>query len=103
MIRTKSCMAAIKQSRKLWIGLPMFLLLAGLSSCSGRTETPILQYMPHMANTPNLKAMKGYDGFGNGSSMLVPPEHTIARGRRRVGTSRTPRVARSPQGTRWWP
>jgi mono/diheme cytochrome c family protein len=39
-----------------------------------------MQYMPHMANTPILKAMKGYDGFANGSSMLVPPDHTVARG-----------------------
>ena len=33
-----------------------------------------------MATTPNLKAMIGYDGFGNGSGMLMPPENTIARG-----------------------
>lgn len=51
-------------------------------ACSRQTESTIMQYLPHMANTPNLKAMKGYDGFGNGSSMLVPPEHTVARGHR---------------------
>lgn len=58
--------------------LAAFLGLA--AGCSRQTETPILQYMPHMANTPNLKAMKGYNGFGDGASMLVPPEHAVARG-----------------------
>lgn len=53
---------------------------AALSSCSQQTEKTIIQYMPHMANTPNLKAQRGYEGFTNGASNLVPPEHTIARG-----------------------
>ena len=38
--------------------------------------------MPHMANTPNLKAMKGYEAGPNGSSMLLPPEHAVARGKK---------------------
>jgi len=55
--------------------------LAGLAAgCSQTTESTVWQYMPHMANTPILKAMRGYDGFGNGSSMLMPPDHAIARG-----------------------
>lgn len=69
--------AAVKKS---WITLPLLFLFGTLSACSRQTESTIWQYMPHMANTPNLKAMKGYDGFGNGSSMLLPPEHAIARG-----------------------
>jgi mono/diheme cytochrome c family protein len=59
------------------IALTAALALAG---CTRQTETTIIQYMPHMATTPNLKPQKGYDGFGNGSGMLMPPEHTIARG-----------------------
>jgi mono/diheme cytochrome c family protein len=62
------------------IHLAMILSLGLLAGCTRQTETPVWQYMPHMANTPNLKAMKGYDGFGNGSGMLMPPDHTIARG-----------------------
>lgn len=62
--------------------VPLFFLFVALSSCSKGSETTIMQYMPHMANTPLLKAMKGYDGFGNGSSMLVPPDHTVSQGHR---------------------
>lgn len=62
--------------------LSILLLVIAFSGCSRQSESTIWQYMPHMANTPNLKAMKGYDGFGNGSSMMMPPEHTIARGHR---------------------
>lgn len=51
-----------------------------LSACTRQTETTVMQFMPHMANTPVLKAQRGYDGFGNGASVLMPPEHTIARG-----------------------
>lgn len=61
-----------------------FALIAGAAvlatACSRQTENPVWQFMPHMATTPNLKAMKGYDGFGNGSGMLLPPEGTVARG-----------------------
>ncbi len=57
----------------------LFLLTSLLFACSSR-ESTIIQYMPHMANTPILKAQKGYDGFGNGASVLMPPEHTVARG-----------------------
>lgn len=58
------------------------LLLAAmtLASCSETTEKTIIQYMPHMSNTPILKAQRGYDGFANGASVLVPPENTISRG-----------------------
>lgn len=66
--------------KRLAMPIPLLLLLGALSSCSRQTESTIWQYMPHMANTPILKAMRGYDGFGNGSSMLLPPEHAIARG-----------------------
>ncbi len=66
------------------IPLIHFALVAGAallaSGCSRQTEHTIWQYLPHMATTPNLKAMKGYDGFGNGSGMLLPPEGTVARG-----------------------
>lgn len=63
------------------IDLAMILSLGLVAtSCSKQTESTVWQYMPHMATTPNLKAMKGYDGFGNGSSMLLPPEGAIARG-----------------------
>lgn len=66
------------------IPLIHFVLVTGAAlmatACSRQTESPVWQFMPHMATTPNLKAMKGYDGFGNGSSMLLPPEGTVARG-----------------------
>ena len=54
--------------------------LVALASCSRQTESTIIQYMPHMATTPNLKAQRGYDGLGNGASVMMPPEGTIARG-----------------------
>jgi mono/diheme cytochrome c family protein len=60
--------------------LSALVLFVVLCACSRQSETTIMQYLPHMANTPILKAMRGYDGFGNGSSMLVPPDHTVARG-----------------------
>lgn len=50
-----------------------------LVSCSKQTEKTIIQYTPHMSSTPILKAQKGYDGLGNGASVMMPPEHTIAR------------------------
>jgi mono/diheme cytochrome c family protein len=55
------------------------LVLAG---CSRQTEKTIIQYMPHMATTPILKAQRGYDGNGNGTSMMMPPDNTIAIGHR---------------------
>jgi mono/diheme cytochrome c family protein len=73
-------MTGVGRIRHFWITLP--LVFVALSSCSKYDETPVMQYMPHMATTPILKAMRGYDGFGNGSSMLVPPEHSVARGHR---------------------
>lgn len=51
-----------------------------LSGCGSQTETPVLQYMPHMSTTPILKPQRGYDGFGNGAAALVPPAGTIPRG-----------------------
>ncbi len=61
------------------IRIPMFFALI-FSACSGETETPIMQYMPHMSNTPVLKAQRGYAGRSDGSSMIMPPEGTIPRG-----------------------
>ena len=58
----------------------IILVAVLLAGCSKTTEKTVWQYMPHMANTPILKALKGYDGFGNGSSALMPPENTVARG-----------------------
>lgn len=58
------------------------LLALALSACSDTTEKTVWQFMPHMSNTPALKAQRGYDGLGNGASVLVPPENTIARGHR---------------------
>ncbi len=52
--------------------------LALLASCS-KESTPI-QYMPHMSTTSALKSQGGYDGNGNGASVLMPPENTVARG-----------------------
>lgn len=54
--------------------------LAAVAGCSRQTEKPVMQYMPHMSNTAILKAQRGYDGFGNGASVMMPPENTIARG-----------------------
>lgn len=79
---TRSCLAATPKTRPVWLTLPLLFVFGALSSCQYRTENTIWQYMPHMANTPILKAMKGYDGFANGSSMLMPPDHTVARGHR---------------------
>lgn len=59
----------------------ILLTLAAVSlvACSD-SETPIMQFMPHMANTPNLKPQRAYDAAADGSGMLMPPEGTIARG-----------------------
>lgn len=62
---------------KLYIAV-LFVLV--FSACGSKTEKPVLQYMPHMASTPNIKPQKGYEGLGNGSGMLMPPEGTIPRG-----------------------
>lgn len=59
--------------------LSAFVSLAVLG-CSRQTETTVMQYMPHMSNTAILKAQRGYDGNGNGASVMMPPEHSIARG-----------------------
>lgn len=56
------------------------MAVATLAGCSRQTEKTIIQYMPHMNTTPNMKAQRGYDGNGNGTSMMMPPENTIARG-----------------------
>lgn len=56
------------------------LAVLGLVSCSRQTETTVMQFMPHMSNTPILKSQRGYDGLGNGTSMMLPPEGAIARG-----------------------
>ncbi len=65
----------------------VLLASAVITGCS--KETTVLQYMPHMANTPNLKPQRGYDGFGNGSGMLTPPEGAVARGHKpyRIATA----------------
>ena len=54
--------------------------LVVFTGCTRQTEKTIIQYMPHMSTTPNLKPQRGYDGFGDGTGMLMPPEHTVARG-----------------------
>jgi len=56
------------------------LIPLALAGCSRQTETPVMQYMPHMSNTAILKAQRGYDGLGNGASVMMPPENTIAIG-----------------------
>lgn len=56
------------------------ILTVSITSCSRQTEKTVIQYMPHMSNTAILKAQRGYDGFGNGASVLVPPENTVAKG-----------------------
>ncbi|MGE3260527.1 MAG: cytochrome c [Bacteriovoracia bacterium] len=57
-----------------------FATLALLTACSRHTEKTIIQYMPHMSTTPNLKPQRGYDGNGNGTGMMMPPDNAIARG-----------------------
>jgi mono/diheme cytochrome c family protein len=56
------------------------LIPLAFAGCSRQTETPVMQYMPHMSNTAILKAQRGYDGLGNGASVMMPPENTIAIG-----------------------
>jgi mono/diheme cytochrome c family protein len=61
------------------------LACVSLVGCTRQTEKTIIQYMPHMANTPILKPQRGYEGFGNregmvGTGMLMPPDGTVARG-----------------------
>jgi len=68
------------RAKILLIDLAMILSMGLMSSCTKQTESTVWQYMPHMASTPNLKAMEGYDGLGNGTSMIMPPENTIPRG-----------------------
>ena len=68
-----------------------FVAIAGLSGCSN-AEKPSMQYMPHMATTPNLKSQRGYEGNGNGASVMVPPEGTLPRGFTRY-TYETPEEA----------
>jgi mono/diheme cytochrome c family protein len=59
----------------------IILVSAALTiSCSRQTERTVMQYMPHMSNTPILKAQRGYEGLGNGASVMMPPENTIAIG-----------------------
>jgi mono/diheme cytochrome c family protein len=57
-----------------------FLVAAILMTGCTRTETPVMQYMPHMSNTSILKSERGYDGNGNGASVMMPPEGTLPRG-----------------------
>lgn len=58
----------------IWLSLALSLM-----GCS-KFETPILQYVPHMKNTWILKSQKGYEGNGNGASVMLPPEGAIPRG-----------------------
>ena len=60
--------------------LSVISLAVVLSGCS--SDTTVMQYMPHMSNTAILKSQRGYDGMGNGTSMIMPPEHTVAIGHR---------------------
>jgi mono/diheme cytochrome c family protein len=59
-----------------------FLTAFFLGGCTWQTERTVMEFMPHMANTPVLKAQKGYDGLGTGSSVMMPPENTVPRGHR---------------------
>ena len=56
-----------------------FVASLALVGCSG-DEKPMMQYMPHMSNTPIVKPQKGYDPHANGTGMLMPPEGTVPRG-----------------------
>jgi cytochrome c553 len=58
----------------------LFIIPLVFIGCGRETEHTIIQYAPHMANTPVLKPQRGYEGFANGASVLVPPEGTIPRG-----------------------
>lgn len=66
--------------RHISVAVALVTLAIAVTGCSRQTEKTIIQYMPHMATTPVLKAQRGYDGLGNGTSMDMPPENTIARG-----------------------
>lgn len=59
--------------RKLGLVAASLLLVA----CS--KDTTIMQYMPHMSTTPNLKPQRGYDASADGAAMLMPPEGTLPR------------------------
>lgn len=59
--------------KKIVVGLGLFL-----AACS--SDKPVLQFMPHMANTWVLKSQKGYDGNGNGASVMTPPAGALPRG-----------------------
>lgn len=56
-----------------------FFLCLFFVACSSEEKT-VIQYMPHMANTPVLKAQRGYKDHDSGTSMLLPPDGTIPRG-----------------------
>lgn len=62
------------------IQILFFVSVALTTACSRQTERTVVQYMPHMSNTPILKAQRGYEGLGNGASVMMPPENTIAIG-----------------------
>lgn len=55
----------------------LFLLVA----CGADGDKTPIQYVPHMSTTSVLKSQRGYEeGTGKGSSMLVPPEGSVAIG-----------------------
>ena len=70
-------MKKCKINLKYFATLSAALLL--LSACATK-EKPAVQYMPHMANTANLKSQEGYSGFADGASNRLPPDGTIPRG-----------------------
>lgn len=67
--------------------IALLLTLFSLAACSD--EKPFMQYMPHMGNTWILKSQRGYDGNGNGASVMMPPAGTLPRGYKpyRIGSA----------------
>jgi mono/diheme cytochrome c family protein len=63
------------------LGLALVAFSLTLVACS--KEKTIVQFMPHMANTPALKSQKGYEGFADGASVRMPPDGTLPRGMQR--------------------
>ncbi len=59
----------------------MLAVAAALTACS--KDKPRLEFMPHMATTPVLKAQRGYAAMEGGSAELLPPEGTLPRGHTR--------------------
>jgi mono/diheme cytochrome c family protein len=59
--------------KKLGLVTASFLFVA----CS--KDATVMQFMPHMATTPNLKPQSGYSASADGAAMLMPPDGTLPR------------------------